>query len=202
MSVEDFDGVLARIPDYGGEVIAATNVGLGVFVRDPDGQLVELLPIAYRDRLGRCGTCKARGSNRAGALERASEQRGAGVEQDPERRNRILDVFCLWCPNRNRYRDGRRDRNFDRNLADGLRPALRDRFNRGFHGSYGPAAPVVEPPTPGRCQQLGMTFTELAGTRGAVAGLVEPHSLALRVERERRRRSRTASRSRTLSTHA
>ena len=50
-SVEDFDGVLARIPDYGGEVIAATNVGRGVFVRDPDGQLVELLPIAYRDRL-------------------------------------------------------------------------------------------------------------------------------------------------------
>ena len=124
------------------------------------------------------------------------------VEQDPERRNRILDVFCLGCPRRSRDRGGKRDRNFDGNLADGLHLALRDRFNRGFDGSYGPAAPVVEPPTPRRCQQLGMTSTELAGTRGAVAGLVEPDSLGLRVERERRRRSCTASRSRTLSTHA
>ncbi|MGQ0826347.1 MAG: VOC family protein [Actinomycetota bacterium] len=48
LSVEDLDGVLARIGQYGGEVLAATNIGNGVFVRDPDGQLVELLPMSYR----------------------------------------------------------------------------------------------------------------------------------------------------------
>jgi hypothetical protein len=40
--------VLARVPDFGGEVLADTNIGHGAFVRDPDGQLVELLPMSYR----------------------------------------------------------------------------------------------------------------------------------------------------------
>jgi predicted enzyme related to lactoylglutathione lyase len=52
LSVDDVDGVLARVPEYGGEVLADTNIGLGCFVRDPDGQLVELLPMAYRRSLG------------------------------------------------------------------------------------------------------------------------------------------------------
>jgi catechol 2,3-dioxygenase-like lactoylglutathione lyase family enzyme len=51
LSVEDLDGVLARVRDYGGEVLADTNIGSGVFVRDPDGQLLELLPMEYRRRL-------------------------------------------------------------------------------------------------------------------------------------------------------
>jgi catechol 2,3-dioxygenase-like lactoylglutathione lyase family enzyme len=51
LSVEDLEGVLAKIGDYGGEVIADSNIGSGVFVRDPDGQLVELLPMEYRRRL-------------------------------------------------------------------------------------------------------------------------------------------------------
>ena len=51
LSVEDLEGVLAKIADYGGEVLAGTNIGAGVFVRDPDGQLVELLPMEYRRRL-------------------------------------------------------------------------------------------------------------------------------------------------------
>ncbi len=51
VSVEDVDGTLARVPELGGEVLAATNIGFGVFVRDPDGQLLEILPIAYRDGL-------------------------------------------------------------------------------------------------------------------------------------------------------
>jgi catechol 2,3-dioxygenase-like lactoylglutathione lyase family enzyme len=55
LSVEDVDGVLARIPDFGGEVLAATNIGHGVFVRDPDGQLVELLPMTYRKALDDAG---------------------------------------------------------------------------------------------------------------------------------------------------
>ena len=51
LSVDDLDGVLAKIADYGGEVLSDSNIGSGVFVRDPDGQLVELLPMEYRRRL-------------------------------------------------------------------------------------------------------------------------------------------------------
>lgn len=47
LTVDDLDGVLARVPAYGGEVLADTDVGAAVTIRDPDGQLVELLP---RDR--------------------------------------------------------------------------------------------------------------------------------------------------------
>jgi len=51
LSVGDIPAVLARISEYGGEVVAGTDIGNAVFVRDPDGQLVELLPMAYRQRL-------------------------------------------------------------------------------------------------------------------------------------------------------
>jgi catechol 2,3-dioxygenase-like lactoylglutathione lyase family enzyme len=51
LSVEDLDGVLGRVPEFGGEVLADTNIGGGAFIRDPDGQLVELLPMEYRRRL-------------------------------------------------------------------------------------------------------------------------------------------------------
>jgi len=51
LSVEDLEGVLAKIADYGGTVIDDSNIGSGVFVRDPDGQLVELLPMEYRRRV-------------------------------------------------------------------------------------------------------------------------------------------------------
>ena len=51
LSVDDLDDTLARVPEFGGQVIADSNIGAGVFVRDPDGQLVELLPMAYRRHL-------------------------------------------------------------------------------------------------------------------------------------------------------
>jgi lactoylglutathione lyase len=51
LSVDDLDAVCAKVPDYGGEVLSDTNIGFGVFIRDPDGQLVELLPMGYRDQL-------------------------------------------------------------------------------------------------------------------------------------------------------
>jgi catechol 2,3-dioxygenase-like lactoylglutathione lyase family enzyme len=51
LSVDDVPGVCARVPGYGGEVIESTDIGAAVFIRDPDGQLVELLPMAYRDNL-------------------------------------------------------------------------------------------------------------------------------------------------------
>lgn len=52
LSVDDVGAVLERLPEYGGEVLTDTDIGAGVFIRDPEGQLVELLPMSYRDRLG------------------------------------------------------------------------------------------------------------------------------------------------------
>jgi catechol 2,3-dioxygenase-like lactoylglutathione lyase family enzyme len=51
LSVDDLDAVCARVTDYGGAVLDDTNIGAAVFVRDPDGQLIELLPMAYRESL-------------------------------------------------------------------------------------------------------------------------------------------------------
>jgi lactoylglutathione lyase len=49
----DLEAVVPRIAEFGGEVLTDTNIGLGLFVRDPDGQLVELLPLAYAERVAR-----------------------------------------------------------------------------------------------------------------------------------------------------
>ncbi len=49
--VDDLAATCARVPEYGGEVLADTDIGAAVMIRDPDGQLVELLPIAYRASL-------------------------------------------------------------------------------------------------------------------------------------------------------
>ncbi|MGH9302021.1 MAG: VOC family protein, partial [Acidimicrobiales bacterium] len=43
VGVADISAVLARVADYGGQVVEDTNIGPAVFVRDPDGQLLELL---------------------------------------------------------------------------------------------------------------------------------------------------------------
>jgi lactoylglutathione lyase len=51
LSVDDVAAVCARVSDYGGEVLADTDIGAGIFIRDPDGQLIELLPMSYRERL-------------------------------------------------------------------------------------------------------------------------------------------------------
>ncbi len=55
LSVDDIDEVCARVPAYGGEVVESSNIGAAVFIRDPDGQLVELLPMAYRRHLDEQG---------------------------------------------------------------------------------------------------------------------------------------------------
>jgi lactoylglutathione lyase len=47
----DVAAVCARVTDYGGEVLTDTDIGVAVFIRDPDGQLVELLPLEYADRV-------------------------------------------------------------------------------------------------------------------------------------------------------
>jgi catechol 2,3-dioxygenase-like lactoylglutathione lyase family enzyme len=51
LSVDDIDAVCASVPKFGGEVIGSSNIGNAVFIRDPDRQLVELLPMAYRQHL-------------------------------------------------------------------------------------------------------------------------------------------------------
>ena len=43
LSVEGLDEALAAVEANGGEVLTDTNLGVAVFVKDPDGQLLELL---------------------------------------------------------------------------------------------------------------------------------------------------------------
>ncbi len=51
LSVEDLDEVAARVAAFGGQVVEETRIPGAFFIRDPDGQLVELLPMSYRRRL-------------------------------------------------------------------------------------------------------------------------------------------------------
>ena len=46
--VDDIHATAERAAELGGEVLKETDVGAAIFVRDPDGQLIELLPMAYR----------------------------------------------------------------------------------------------------------------------------------------------------------
>ena len=46
-SVDDIHETAARVAEFGGEVLEETDVKAAIFVRDPDGQLIELLPMAY-----------------------------------------------------------------------------------------------------------------------------------------------------------
>jgi predicted enzyme related to lactoylglutathione lyase len=48
ISVEDVHSTAKRAVEYGGQIIEESDVGVALFIRDPDGQLVELLPTAYR----------------------------------------------------------------------------------------------------------------------------------------------------------
>jgi catechol 2,3-dioxygenase-like lactoylglutathione lyase family enzyme len=50
-AVDDIAVAKERVEQYGGTVITETDIGAAVFVRDPDGQLLELLPASYRDHL-------------------------------------------------------------------------------------------------------------------------------------------------------
>jgi catechol 2,3-dioxygenase-like lactoylglutathione lyase family enzyme len=51
ISVDDIDETCRKVTEYGGEVLEDTNIGAGVYIRDPDGQLVELLTMAYAERI-------------------------------------------------------------------------------------------------------------------------------------------------------
>ena len=50
-SVDDIPATRALVSAHGGRVLDETDIGMAVFVRDPDGQLIELLPMSYREHL-------------------------------------------------------------------------------------------------------------------------------------------------------
>jgi lactoylglutathione lyase len=49
-SVDDLDAAVAMVPELGGEVVTLIP-GAAAIIRDPDGQLLELLPMSYRASL-------------------------------------------------------------------------------------------------------------------------------------------------------
>ena len=51
ISVDDVRAAADRAVEFGGEIIADSDLGVALFIRDPDGQLIELLPASYRDGL-------------------------------------------------------------------------------------------------------------------------------------------------------
>ena len=51
ISVDDVQATAKKAVDYGATIIEESDLGHALFIRDPDGQLLELLPTAYRDRL-------------------------------------------------------------------------------------------------------------------------------------------------------
>ena len=51
VSVDDIPATCARVEELGGEVLRDTDIDFAIFVRDPDGQLLELLPMTFRDGL-------------------------------------------------------------------------------------------------------------------------------------------------------
>jgi len=53
ISVDDVKATAAKAVEYGGQVVEESDIGVALFIRDPDGQLLELLPVSYRERLPR-----------------------------------------------------------------------------------------------------------------------------------------------------
>jgi len=51
LSVPDLPGVLARVAEFGGSVVEATVSDGAAMIRDPDGQLLELLPDGWLSAL-------------------------------------------------------------------------------------------------------------------------------------------------------
>jgi lactoylglutathione lyase len=51
ISVADVRATAELATAHGGEIIEESDLGVALFIRDPDGQLLELLPLTYRDRL-------------------------------------------------------------------------------------------------------------------------------------------------------
>jgi catechol 2,3-dioxygenase-like lactoylglutathione lyase family enzyme len=48
ISVDDVRATAARAVELGGAIVEDSDIGAALFIRDPDGQLVELLPTGYQ----------------------------------------------------------------------------------------------------------------------------------------------------------
>ena len=51
ISVDDVRATAEKAVEYGGQIIQESDVGAAVFIRDPDRQLLDLLPESYRASL-------------------------------------------------------------------------------------------------------------------------------------------------------
>jgi lactoylglutathione lyase len=51
VSVDDIKATAAKAVEYGGSVVEGSDIELALMIRDPDGQLIELLTMGYRDNL-------------------------------------------------------------------------------------------------------------------------------------------------------
>lgn len=51
LAVDDIETTLTRVAELGGEILDDTNKGVVVFIRDPDGQLIELSNMDWRKQL-------------------------------------------------------------------------------------------------------------------------------------------------------
>jgi lactoylglutathione lyase len=51
ISVDDVREVAAKAIEYGGRIVEESDIGAALFIRDPDGQLIELLPVGFRESL-------------------------------------------------------------------------------------------------------------------------------------------------------
>jgi len=51
IAVDDIYAAAQKAVEYGGEIIDDSDIGAAIFIRDPDGQLLELLPTGYRANL-------------------------------------------------------------------------------------------------------------------------------------------------------
>jgi len=51
ISVDDVRATAARAVEHGGRIVEESDIGVAIFIRDPDGQLLELLPTSYRASL-------------------------------------------------------------------------------------------------------------------------------------------------------
>ena len=55
VSVRDITRTIEKVQELGGEVLDDTRGDFGLMVRDPDGQLIEILPMDYRIRMAEQG---------------------------------------------------------------------------------------------------------------------------------------------------
>ena len=51
IAVDDIWGTARKAVEYGGQIIDESDIGIGLLIRDPDGQLLELLHTSFRASL-------------------------------------------------------------------------------------------------------------------------------------------------------